>query len=179
MRAMITLIGMMGAGKTAVGTELARTLGVPFRDSDVEIERAAARTIPEIFARDGEEFFRAREGEVLARLLGGPAGILSVGGGAWLRPENRALIRDAGVSVWLDVPADVLWSRVKGRGNRPLLKTENPRATLEALLEARRPAYAEADVTVPVGAADAVEGTARAVRAAVAAHSPDLFQVRA
>lgn len=179
MRATITLIGMMGAGKTAVGTELARMLGVPFRDSDAEIERAAAMSITEIFARDGEAFFRAREAEVLSRLLKGEPGILSVGGGAWLRPENRALIREAGVSVWLDVPAHVLWSRLKGRGNRPLLATGDPRGTLEALLEARRPAYAEADVTVPVRAEDTVDSTARAVRQAVAAHAPDLFGVKA
>lgn len=179
MRATITLIGMMGAGKTAVGTELARDLGVPFRDSDFEIERAAAMTIPEIFARDGEDFFRARETEVLARLLRGPAGILSVGGGAWMRPGNRALIRGAGISVWLDVPADVLWARLKGRGNRPLLATDDPRATLEALLEVRRPVYAEADVTIHVVGADTVDSTARAVREAVAAHAPDLLRVRA
>lgn len=175
MRATITLIGMMGAGKTAVGTELARTLGVPFRDTDAEIERAAAMTIPEIFARDGEEFFRARESEVLARLLRGPASVLSVGGGAWMRPENRALIRAAGLSVWLDAPVEVLWARVKGKGNRPLLATPNPRATLEALLEARRPAYAEADLTVTARPEDTVEGTARAVRRAIEAHAPDFL----
>lgn len=179
MRATITLIGMMGAGKTAVGTELARVLGVPFRDSDAEIERAAAMTIPEIFARDGEEFFRARETEVLARLLRGPAGILSVGGGAWMRPENRALIRDAGISVWLDVPLDVLWARLKGRGNRPLLDTDDPRGTLEALLAARSPAYAEADVVIPVAAADTLDNTVAAVRSAVEARMPDMFRARA
>lgn len=179
MRATITLIGMMGAGKTAVGTELARILGVPFRDSDAEIERAAAMTIPEIFARDGEAFFRAREGEVLSRLLGGPPVVLSAGGGAWMRPENRARIRDAGLSVWLDAPVEVLWSRLKGKGNRPLLATPDPRATLEQLLEARRPGYAEADLTVTAGPEDTVESTARAVRRAIEAHAPDFLRARA
>ena len=179
LRATITLIGMMGAGKTAVGTELARLCGVPFRDSDAEIEHAATMTIPEIFARDGEAFFRDREAEVLARLLKGQPMVLSVGGGAWLRPANRALIRGAGVTVWLDAPAAVLWGRIKGRGNRPLLATPNPRATLEALLAERRPAYAEADLTVTSDAGDTVETTARAVRRAVEAHAPELFGVRA
>ena len=179
MRATITLIGMMGAGKTAVGTELAKLYGVPFRDSDAEIEHAAAMTIPEIFARDGEAFFRDREAEVVARLLKGGPVVLSVGGGAWLRAANRALIRDAGITVWLDAPSAVLWSRLRGRSNRPLLTTENPRATLDALLAERRPAYAEADLIVTSDAGDTVECTAAAVRHAVEAHAPDLFGVRA
>ncbi|AXC50616.1 shikimate kinase [Paracoccus suum] len=175
MQRAITLIGMMGAGKTAVGAELARELGLPFHDSDVEIERAAAMSIPEIFARDGEDFFRAREAEVIARLLAGPPTLLSVGGGAWMRAENRARIEAAGLSVWLDPPLEVLWSRVRARPGRPLLATENPRATLKALLEARRPVYAQAALHLPVSAADTVETTARALRLAVNAHSPGFF----
>ncbi|MRX50246.1 shikimate kinase [Paracoccus sp. S-4012] len=172
MQGTLTLVGMMGAGKSAVGAELARTLGVPAVDSDHEIERAAAMTIPEIFTRDGEGFFREREAEVLARLLSGPPAVLSVGGGAWLRPGNREAIRGAGVVVWLDAPLEVLWQRVRMRSNRPLLATDDPRGTLETLLEARRPVYAEADIVVPVSAADSVEDTAAAVRRAVEAHRP-------
>lgn len=175
MQRAITLIGMMGAGKTAVGTELARELGQPFHDSDAEIARAAAMSIPEIFARDGEGFFRAREAEVIARLLAGPPVVLSVGGGAWLRAENRARINAAGLSVWLDPPLDVLWARVKARPGRPLLATDNPRRTLEALLEARRPIYAHAPIRLTVAANDTVESTAMTLRRAVEAHCPGFF----
>ena len=172
MKGAIILIGMMGAGKTAVGHELARLTGLPLRDSDAEIERAAAMTIPEIFARDGEAFFRDREAEVIARLLAQGPVILSTGGGAWMQPANRAVIRAAGVSVFLDPPLDVLWHRVRQRGNRPLLATPDPRGTLETLLAARLPVYRRADVTVPVAAGDTVETTARSVLRAVEGHAP-------
>ena len=151
LRRPVVLVGMMGSGKTAIGTALAERLGVPFRDSDEAIEAAARMTIPEIFARDGEAFFRAREAEVLRRLLGEGPGILSTGGGAFLNPGNRAAIAAAGVAVWLRASADILWSRVKGRSGRPLLATANPRATLETLLAEREPAYAEADLVVEAG----------------------------
>ena len=111
----VVLVGMMGAGKTAVGTALARDLSVPFRDSDEEIVRAANRSIAEIFERDGEAFFRARETEVLGRLLHGNPCVLSTGGGAFLAAVNRDLIRKAGVSVWLRVDIDLLWQRVRHR----------------------------------------------------------------
>lgn len=159
----IVLIGMMGAGKSAVGAELARRLGVSVRDTDAEIARAAAMTIPEIFARDGETFFRARESEVLARVLREAPGIVSTGGGAWLRAENRALIGAAGVSVWLNPSLATLWQRVKQKPSRPLLQTEDPRGTLDRLLAERAPAYALADITVNVHGADSVETTATRV----------------
>ncbi len=101
LRRSVVLIGMMGAGKTAVGTALARHLDVPFLDSDEEITRAARMTVAEIFARDGEPFFRARESEVLLRLLNGPPAILSTGGGAYLAAQNRQAISAHGVAVWL------------------------------------------------------------------------------
>lgn len=144
----VAMVGMMGAGKTAVGTALATALGVPFVDSDEEIVRAASRSIAEIFERDGEPFFRARETEVLARLLRGPACILSTGGGAYLSEINRQLISDTGVAVWLRADVDLLWSRVRHKTTRPLLRTANPRETLRALYEARVPSYAKADLTV-------------------------------
>lgn len=172
----ITLVGMMGAGKTAIGAELGRRLGRPFRDSDVEIETAAVMTIPEIFTRDGEAFFRNRETEVIGRLLlGGPI-VLATGGGAWLRADNRQAIRRAGVAVWLDVDVDTLWQRLRGRSGRPLLETENPRQTLVEMLATRRPVYAKACLAVPVGPADNVDTTTRAVLDAIAETRPELLE---
>lgn len=144
----VALVGMMGAGKTAVGTALARMLGVPFRDSDEEIVKAASRSIAEIFERDGEPFFRARETEVLSRLVKGQPCILSTGGGAFLSDLNRNIIGATGVSVWLRADLDLLWHRVRHKATRPLLRTANPRETLRQLHEARVPHYALADVTV-------------------------------
>lgn len=166
----VVLIGMMGAGKTAVGGALAAQLGLRFQDSDVEIERAAARSIAEIFEHDGEAFFRAREREVIARLLSGAPGILSVGGGAWLSPQTRALISTRGVSVWLRADADLLWSRVRGKSTRPLLRTEDPRGTLERLSAERAPIYALSDLTVKARPDLSVEAMARIVAGALAAH---------
>ena len=144
----VVIVGMMGAGKTAVGTALARQLGVAFRDSDEEIVRAASRSIAEIFERDGEAFFRAREAEVITRLSRGPPCVLSTGGGAFLAPANRQVIHDVGISVWLRADLDLLWQRVRHKTTRPLLRTPNPRETLRVLYEARLPHYAEADLIV-------------------------------
>ncbi|MEO1676706.1 MAG: shikimate kinase [Pseudomonadota bacterium] len=144
----VVMVGMMGAGKTAVGTALARRLGVPFLDSDAEIEAAARMSIAEIFDRDGETFFRDKEAQVIERLMAGPAGVLSTGGGAWLRRENRETIRTRGVALWLQADLEVLWARVKHKDTRPLLRTDDPKATLARLLEERAPWYAEADITV-------------------------------
>ncbi|WP_395006866.1 shikimate kinase [Cypionkella sp.] len=159
----IVMVGMMGAGKTAVGTALARALGAPFLDSDEEIIRAADRSIAEIFERDGEAFFRARETEVLNRLLHGAPCVLSTGGGAFLSDTNRSLIRSNGVSVWLRADLDVLWSRVRHKTTRPLLRTANPYQTLRALYEARMPFYQEADLTVDSSADLSVEAMAARV----------------
>lgn len=151
------MVGMMGAGKTAIGTALARRLGVPFLDSDVEIERAANLTIAEIFERDGEAFFRERETQVIARLLDGPPGILSTGGGAFLRAGNRELISAKGVSLWLRADLELLWNRVKHKTTRPLLRTPDPRGTLAALKAERDPIYALADLTVDADASFSIE----------------------
>lgn len=163
----VVMIGMMGAGKTAVGTALARQLSVPFIDSDHEIERAANRSIAEIFMRDGEAFFRARESQVLARLLDGPAAILSTGGGAWLNEDNRKLISRKGISVWLSAELDLLWARVRHKNTRPLLCTEDPKATLAKLLRARMPLYALADLTIVAEPQLSVEQMASKVRGAL------------
>ena len=172
----VVLIGMMGAGKTAVGTEMARKLSVPFVDSDAEIEKAAAMTIREIFARDGEDFFRARESEVLARILNGPPGIVSTGGGAWMQPQNRALIREKGLAVWMDCDLETLWHRVRQRPTRPLLQTPDPKGTLAALLEVRAPVYARADLVVRSRPGDSIEAAARRMIEAITAARPDILK---
>ncbi|NBQ27812.1 MAG: shikimate kinase [Rhodobacteraceae bacterium] len=144
----VALVGMMGAGKTAVGKAVAAQLGVDFLDSDAEIEKAANMTIPEIFERDGEPFFREKESQVINRLLDSAPCVLSTGGGAFLAPRNREAMSAKGVSVWLDAKIDVLWARVKNKDTRPLLRTENPYETLKSIYTARVPIYRLADVTV-------------------------------
>ena len=139
---------MMGAGKTAVGKSLATRLGVPFMDSDAEIEKAAAMSIPEVFERDGEVFFRQRESEVIERLLATGPIILSTGGGAFLAERNRETISEAGVSLWLRADIELLWQRVRHKSTRPLLRTADPKQTLSDLYEARRDIYALADLVV-------------------------------
>lgn len=165
----------MGAGKTAVGTQLARLLGVPFLDSDEEIVRAANRSITEIFERDGEPFFRARETEVLGRLLRGVPCVLSTGGGAFLSEQNRRMIADRGVSVWLRADLDLLWQRVRHKSTRPLLRTASPRDTLRSLFEARVPIYGLADLAVDSRAESSVEEMADRVVAALLAR-PDVLE---
>lgn len=167
----VVMVGMMGAGKTAVGTALARVLAVPFLDSDEEIVRAADRSIAEIFERDGEPFFRARETEVIGRLLRGTPCILSTGGGAFLSATNRALIHEAGVSVWLRADLELLWQRVRHKSTRPLLRTANPRETLRGLYEARLPFYQMADLTVDSSADLSVEDMAHRVVEALASRA--------
>lgn len=144
----IVLIGMMGAGKTTVGRRLAARLGRHFIDSDEEIEKAAGMTIEEIFRTRGEADFRAGEVRVISRLLQDRGIVLGTGGGAFVNPETRALVKRTAVSVWIKADFELLFQRVSRRSNRPLLKTANPRETLQALIEARYPIYGEADVTV-------------------------------
>ena len=155
----VVLVGMMGSGKTAIGKALALRLGVPFLDSDAAIEEAAQATIAEIFARDGEPFFRDREAEVISRLLSGPPAVLSTGGGAFMAERNRAAITAKGVSLWLDVPLDVLWERVRHKETRPLLKTADPRGTLAEIYEKRVPVYRLADLRVEAKAGFSIEET--------------------
>ena len=178
MRRNIVLVGMMGAGKTAIGAELSRRLGRPFWDTDAEIERAAAMTIPEIFARDGENFFRARESEVLSRVLAGGDSIVSTGGGSWMREMNRQRIAQHGISVWLDCDLETLWHRVRNRPTRPLLQTPDPRGTLDRLLHERAPVYALADVRVPAVRGDTVEDTATRVIDAIGARQPPILETK-
>jgi shikimate kinase len=145
----IVLVGMMGVGKSSVGRRLAARLSIPFVDADSEIENAAKMTIPEIFARHGEAYFRSGEARVLARLLDSGPQVLATGGGAFMNEDTRALIKLKGVSIWLHADLDVLLRRTsKRRSDRPLLQTEDPTATLRALLAEREPTYALADLTV-------------------------------
>lgn len=163
LRRSVVLVGMMGSGKTAIGKALAARLDVPFVDSDAAIEEAAALTIAEIFARDGEPFFRERETEVLRRLLSGPPQIVSTGGGAFLAERNRDAIAQAGVAVWLDADLPTLWDRVRHKDTRPLLRTPDPRATLARIFAERTPIYALAGLRVAVARHATIDQTTQGV----------------
>jgi shikimate kinase len=153
----VVLVGLMGAGKTKIGRRLAIRLCLPFFDSDQEIEIAAGETIDEIFANRGERVFREGERRVIARLLAQPVHVLATGGGAFMDPLTRAVIRRRGVSLWLRADLDVLVQRVSRRSDRPLLKEGDPRAILAQLIERRHPIYGEADITI-----DSSEGSPEA-----------------
>ena len=144
----IVLVGMMGAGKSSIGRRLASEFNLPFVDADTEIETAAGMSIPEIFEAHGEPYFRSGEARVIARLLESGPQVLASGGGAFINPQTRALIRARGISVWLKADLEVLLRRIKRRSDRPLLKTDDPEQTLRQLIAERYPIYAEADVTV-------------------------------
>ncbi|MEM9317570.1 MAG: shikimate kinase [Pseudomonadota bacterium] len=146
----LVLVGMPGSGKTAIGRALSARLGVAMRDSDAAIVERARLSIAEIFERYGEAFFREREGQVIASLLGGPPTVLSTGGGAWLSAANRARIAAQAAVVWLQADHELLWSRVRHRTTRPLLMTDDPKATLAALQAEREPVYAKAEFTLQV-----------------------------
>jgi shikimate kinase len=147
-RRSIVLVGMMGAGKSSIGRRVAARLAIPFVDADAEIELAADMTIAEIFAVHGEPYFRAGEARVIARLLERGPQVLATGGGAFMNAQTRAALQEKAVSVWLKADLDVLTRRLRRRNDRPLLKTEDPVATLTNLLQMRDPIYATADVTV-------------------------------
>jgi shikimate kinase len=164
----VVLVGLMGAGKSKVGRRLAVRLGLPFFDSDPEIEAAAGEAIEEIFAKRGERVFREGERRVIARLLAQPVHVLATGGGAFMDPATRELIARRGVSLWLRADLDVLVSRVLRRSNRPLLKQGDPRAILAELIEGRYPLYAGADVVVDSGEGSPEATVSRAIAALAA-----------
>ena len=147
----LVLVGLMGAGKTCIGRELAHRLDLPFVDADVEIEAAAGCSIEDIFKLYGETEFRAGERRVIARLLNDPVHILATGGGAFLEAKTRENVREQGISIWLRADLDLLVSRVSRRNNRPLLKGGNQREILERLMEERYPLYEQADIVVDSG----------------------------
>lgn len=171
----VVLVGMMGSGKTAVGRALAQRLEVPFLDSDAAIEEAAQASIAEIFARDGEGFFRDREAEVIARLLSGPPAVVSTGGGAFLAERNRRAIAEKGVALWLDADPDTLWERVRHKDTRPLLRTADPRGTLGELFERRVPTYRLAELSVRTEPGFSIEETAERALAVLATR-PDVLE---
>ena len=168
----IVFVGLMGAGKTAIGRRVAASLSLPFVDSDQEIETVSRMTIAELFERYGEAEFRSLEQRVILRILEGGPQVLSTGGGAFVNAQTRAAIEEHGLSVWLRAEIDTLMERVSKKQNRPLLKTADPRGTLERLMIERHPVYALADLTVPtrdehkeVIAAEVIDALARHVAA--------------
>ncbi|MCB1381979.1 MAG: shikimate kinase [Notoacmeibacter sp.] len=165
----IVFVGLMGAGKTAVGRKVAQMAGLPFIDSDHEIENVSRMTIPELFEAYGEPEFRSLECRVVQRLLEEGPQVVSTGGGAFMNPLTREAVAARGVSVWLKADLDLLMARVSRKQDRPLLKTADPRAVMEKLIEVRYPIYAKADVTV-VSRDVSKDDMARAVVKAIAAH---------
>lgn len=147
----VVLVGLMGAGKSTIGRRLAKRLGLPFIDTDEAIEDAAGCSAAEIFERYGEEEFRDGERRVVARLIDGEVRVIATGGGAFVDPRTRELLNNRAITVWLDAPIDVLASRTSRRDTRPLLKTGDPKATLERLANERRPSYAQAHIHVRSG----------------------------
>ena len=144
----LVLVGMMGAGKTAVGSRIAVKLNLPFVDSDREIEESAQMQISDIFATYGEEEFRRLEKRVILRILENPEQIISTGGGVLTTAESRAAIQSRAISLWLRVESSEILNRILRKNNRPLLQTENPAETIEKLLGERQPYYAAADLTI-------------------------------
>jgi shikimate kinase len=144
----IVLVGLMGAGKSTVGRRLAQKLGLEFTDADAEIERAAGKTVPDIFRDHGEAYFREGERKVIARLLDSGPQVLATGGGAFMNEETRHNIASRGISVWLRADMNLLMKRVRRRDNRPLLKAEDPEEVMRQLIAQRYPVYGQADVTV-------------------------------
>jgi shikimate kinase len=144
----IVFVGLMGAGKTAIGRKVASLLGLSFIDSDHEIESVSRMTVPELFDRYGESEFRALEQRVILRILEGGPQVLSTGGGAYMNADTRQAIGEHGVSIWLKADLDVLMERVVKKQNRPLLRNPDPRAVMQRLMQERYPVYAHADVTV-------------------------------
>ena len=168
----VALVGLMGAGKSSIGRRLANALGLPFVDADEEIEKAAARSISDIFEELGEAAFRDGERRVIARLLEDPPHVLATGGGAFMIESTRDLIRRRAISVWLKTDIEVLLRRVERRNDRPLLRQGDPREVLERLAAERYPLYALADITVESGEAAhqaTVDAILAALRARVAA----------
>lgn len=147
-RRSIVMVGLMGCGKSSVGRRLAGALGLTFIDADEEIEKAAGKSIPEIFSDHGEAYFRDGERRVIQRLLRSGPQVLATGGGAFINRETREAVKAHGISIWLKAEIDILMVRVLKRSNRPLLKAGDPHAIMRRLMAERYPIYAEADITI-------------------------------
>ncbi|MFI4964315.1 MAG: shikimate kinase [Caulobacterales bacterium] len=150
-RRTIALVGLMGVGKSSVGRRLANALNLPFCDTDAEVEAAAGRSVADIFTDLGEAAFRDGERRVIARLLDQEPHVLATGGGAFMTPQTRALIKSKAVSIWLKADLEVLARRVSRKDSRPLLAGKDPLQVLQAQADARYPAYGEADLVVETG----------------------------
>ncbi|MBX3597458.1 MAG: shikimate kinase [Rhizobiaceae bacterium] len=144
----IVFVGLMGAGKTAIGRKVAQILGLHFADSDHEIEGVSRMSVPELFERYGEPEFRALEQRVIQRLLEDGPQVLSTGGGAFMNEFTRASIREGAISIWLKADLDLLMDRVSKKQNRPLLKDPDPRGVMQRLMALRYPVYETSDVVV-------------------------------
>ena len=144
----VALVGLMGAGKSTVGRRLAERLGRSFYDSDNEIEKAAGLSVADIFSLHGEDEFRRGEHQVLKRLLDETPHVLATGGGAYLNPETRKLMREKAVTIWLNADLETLWKRVSRRNHRPLLRRPDAKEVLSNLFDERRSIYQLADLTV-------------------------------
>jgi len=147
----VVMIGLMGAGKTTIGRNVAERLNLPFIDSDEEVVKAAGCSIADIFEMYGETSFRDCERRVIRRLLDDAPSVIATGGGAYMDDETRSLIAEHAVSVWLKSDLDVLVKRTAGRTDRPLLNAGDPRETLEKLMAERYPVYGEADIIIETG----------------------------
>lgn len=154
------LIGMMGAGKTSVGSLLAQHLNYRFFDTDALIEQVARQSINEIFANSGEDAFRQLESQVLGEISAYTKLTIATGGGIILRRENWSYLHH-GLIVWLDVPVEVLIARLAEDTTRPLLQNADPKGELERLLEQRQRLYAQADIQITVEAGETPEQVAR------------------
>ena len=159
----VALVGMMGSGKSAIGKVVSSIIDVPFVDADVEIEKAAKLSIPEIFERHGEKFFRDRENQVIKRLLKERPCILATGGGAFVNEKIRISIKQHGVSIWLNADLETLWKRVKHKKTRPLLRTDNPKETLTNIYNERIETYSLADVIIESRGTSSLEKMANRV----------------
>lgn len=148
----IVLVGLMGVGKSTVGRRLAKRLGLPFIDSDSEIEDAAGYSPAEIFERYGEQDFRDGERRLVARLVDGEVRVIATGGGAYVDPRTREMLNDRTITIWLDAPVDILADRTSRRDTRAQLREGDPKATLERLSTERRPSYEQAHIHVKSGA---------------------------
>lgn len=168
----VVLVGLMGVGKSTVGRRLAKRLGLPFVDSDAEIEGAAGLSAAEVFERYGERDFRDGERRLVARLIEGETRVIATGGGAYVDRRTRQLLNERAITIWLDAPVDILAERTSRRDTRAQLRNRDPKATLEQLASERRPSYEEAHIHVKSGTGahkDVVDAIVQALESYLAA----------